>query len=187
MGPPKGCLPSGTRPGSKGVARRNHEAPLIPWNGRANRSRDPLESFGPNRRDHAKRVSVVQPARRLLRKSSGAPGKRAHPADAFCGQRPCPRATTQASRKCQSRHRRDPRQSRGFTLRKFFLPPAFSNPHFQPGSSGFSNGPCKAGWHAEKGQKNSLFIIYFRPFGFQCQMMGNFLISSGCSLIPFSV
>jgi len=33
--PSKGGLPSVARPGGKGLARRNHEAPLIPWNGRA--------------------------------------------------------------------------------------------------------------------------------------------------------
>src|SRR5512139_3834406 len=64
-------------------------------------------------------------ARRILRKPVEASRMRAHPADAFCPEAPCPRATTQASRKCQSRHRRDPRQSRGFTLMKInsFYPP----------------------------------------------------------------
>ena len=50
------------------------------------------------------------------------PGKRAIPADAFCPEGPCPQAPTQASRKCQFRHRRDPQQSRGFSLRKLNHP-----------------------------------------------------------------
>jgi hypothetical protein len=38
--PSKGGLPSVARPGGKGLARRNHEAPLIPWNGRASKLRN---------------------------------------------------------------------------------------------------------------------------------------------------
>jgi hypothetical protein len=55
-------------------------------------------------------------ARRILRKSIEVSRKRASPADAFCTEAPCPRATTQASRKGQTLT--VPRQSRGFTLRK---------------------------------------------------------------------
>jgi hypothetical protein len=52
----------------------------------------------------------------MLRKPIEASRKRASPADAFYPEAPCPRATTQASRKCQTLI--VPRQSRGFTLRK---------------------------------------------------------------------
>jgi hypothetical protein len=92
-----GSVPSIARPGGKGVSRRNHKAPLIPWNGRAQPQN---QGFGlsPYRGYPASRPR----ARLLLRKSSGAPGRRAHPADAFCGKHPCPRATTQASRKGQT-------------------------------------------------------------------------------------
>jgi hypothetical protein len=55
-------------------------------------------------------------ARRILRKSIEVSRKRASPADAFCTEAPCPRATTQASRKGQTLT--VPRQSRRFTLRK---------------------------------------------------------------------
>ncbi len=41
-------------------------------------------------------------ARRILRKPVEASRKRASPTDAFCPEGPCPRATTEASRKCQS-------------------------------------------------------------------------------------
>jgi len=117
--PSEGGLPSVARPGGKGLARRNHEAPSIPWNGRAQPQKQVLGSI-PSRGDHAKRVTDRPRARRLLRKSNGAPGKRAHPADAFCAQGPSPRATTQAYRKCQTV--RVPRQSRGFPLRKLGNP-----------------------------------------------------------------
>jgi hypothetical protein len=109
--PPKGPIPSVARPGGKGLARRNHEAPLIPWNGRAQPQN---HVFGLILR---KSNPAGRPgARRHLRKSSRAPGKRAHPADAFCAQCPYPRATTQASPKGQTL--RVSRLSRGFTLRK---------------------------------------------------------------------
>jgi hypothetical protein len=45
---------------------------------------------------------VARSARRILREPVEAFEKVASPADAFCAQAPCPRATTQASRKCQS-------------------------------------------------------------------------------------
>jgi hypothetical protein len=41
-------------------------------------------------------------ARRILRKPAEASEKRAGPADAFCAEAPCPRATTQAFLKCQT-------------------------------------------------------------------------------------
>jgi hypothetical protein len=85
------------RPGGKGIARRNHEAPLFPWNGRAKRLNQVFGSI-PCRGDSAGRPR----ARRFLRKASEASRKRAHPTDAFCAQCPCPRATTQAFWKCRS-------------------------------------------------------------------------------------
>jgi hypothetical protein len=60
---------------------------------------------------------VARSARRILRKPVEASKDRASPADAFYTEAPCPRATTQASRKCQTLI--VPRQSRGFTQRKF--------------------------------------------------------------------
>src|SRR5512136_2334403 len=98
-------------PGGNGLARRNHEALLIPWNGRAQPQNQILGSI-PRRGDPGGRPG----ARRLLRKSSGAPGKRAHPADAFCAQCPYPRATIQVSWKCQTL--RAPRQSKRLASRK---------------------------------------------------------------------
>ena len=41
----KDSLPSGARPGGKGIARRNHNAPLIPWAGRAKRLNQVLGSI----------------------------------------------------------------------------------------------------------------------------------------------
>jgi hypothetical protein len=78
----------------------------------------PMKVSSPCRNDRL----VARSARRILRKLVEASKERASPADAFCPEAPCPRATTQASRKCQSRHMRDPRQSRGFTLMKLNLP-----------------------------------------------------------------
>jgi len=52
MAATKGGLPSVARPGGKGLARRNHEAALIPWNGRAQRQKQVLESI-PRRGDPA--------------------------------------------------------------------------------------------------------------------------------------
>ena len=62
------------------------------------------------------RICHARSARPLLRKPVGASRKRAHPADAFCPQAPCPRATNQATRKCQTLI--VSRQSRGFTSMK---------------------------------------------------------------------
>jgi hypothetical protein len=58
----------------------------------------PMKVFFPVRGDRP----VARSARRILRKPVEAPMKRASPADAFCAQAPYPRATTQASRKCQT-------------------------------------------------------------------------------------
>jgi two-component system copper resistance phosphate regulon response regulator CusR len=58
----------------------------------------PMQVFSSGRGDRP----VARSARRLLRKPVEASEKRASPADAFCAQAPCPRATTQASRNCQS-------------------------------------------------------------------------------------
>jgi hypothetical protein len=76
----------------------------------------PMKGFFPCRGDHAKRVTVARSARRILRKPVEACKERASPADAFCTEAPCPRATTQASRKYQNLIVL--RQSRGFTLKK---------------------------------------------------------------------
>jgi len=57
-----------------------------------------MKVFSPGRGDRP----VARSARRILRKSVEAFRKRASPADAFCAEAPCPRATTQASRKCQT-------------------------------------------------------------------------------------
>jgi len=73
----------------------------------------PMKVFSPGRGDHAKRVTVARSARRILRKPAEASRKRASPADAFCPEGPCPRATTQASGKSQTLG--FPRKSRGFT------------------------------------------------------------------------
>ena len=75
-------------------------------------SEPPMKGFSPGRGDRP----VARSARPILRKPVEASKERASPADAFCPEAPCPRATTQASRKCQTLI--VPRQSRGLTLRK---------------------------------------------------------------------
>jgi hypothetical protein len=72
----------------------------------------PMKGFFPCRGDRP----VARSARRILRKPVEASKERASLADAFCTEAPCPRATTQASRKCQTLI--VPRQSWGFTLKK---------------------------------------------------------------------
>ena len=71
----------------------------------------PMNRFSPGRGDHAERVT-----RPILRRPLEASGKRANPTDASCPEAPYPRATTDASLKCQTLD--VPPQSRGFTLRK---------------------------------------------------------------------
>jgi len=87
----KGGLWSGARPGGKDLLGKNHEAgqPFEP----------PMKVFSLCRGD----PPVARPARRILRKPVEASRKGASPADAFCPEAPCPRATTQESRKCQPR------------------------------------------------------------------------------------
>ena len=75
-------------------------------------SEPPMKGFSPGRGHRP----VARSARPILRKPVDASKERASPADAFCPQAPCPRATTQASRKCQTLL--VPRQSRGFTRMK---------------------------------------------------------------------
>ena len=58
----------------------------------------PMKGFSPGRGDRR----VARSARRILRKPIKASRKKASPADAFCAQAPCPRATTQASRDYQA-------------------------------------------------------------------------------------
>jgi len=72
----------------------------------------PMKGFSPGRGDRR----VARSARPILRKPVEASRMRAHPADAFCPEAPCPRATTQAARQCQTLI--NPRRSRGFTLIK---------------------------------------------------------------------
>ena len=48
------------------------------------------------------RIGLVGSARPILRELFKASRKKASPADAFCPEAPCPRATTQAPWKCQS-------------------------------------------------------------------------------------
>ena len=57
-----------------------------------------LKVLSPGRGDRP----VARSARRILRKPVGASEERASPADAFCPEAPRPRATTEASRKCQT-------------------------------------------------------------------------------------
>ncbi len=76
-------------------------------------SEPPMKGFSPGRGDRP----AARSARRMLRKPIEASRKGAS-ADASYPEAPCPRATTQASRKCQTLI--VPRQSRGFTLRKLF-------------------------------------------------------------------
>ena len=58
----------------------------------------PMKGFSPGRGDRP----VARSARRILRKPVEASRKRASPADAFCAEDPCPRATNQASWKYQT-------------------------------------------------------------------------------------
>jgi len=61
-------------------------------------SEPPGKRFSPGRGDRP----VAQLARPILRKPVGASQERAHPADAFYPEAPCPRATTEAFRNCQT-------------------------------------------------------------------------------------
>jgi hypothetical protein len=112
--PPKGGLRFDARPGGKDLLWKNHEAASISWPRRANPPNPQSKVFSPGRGD----PPVARSARRILRKPVEASKERASPADALCTEGPCPRATTQASRKCQTRI--VPRQSRGFTFRKLY-------------------------------------------------------------------
>jgi hypothetical protein len=60
--------------------------------------RTPMKISFPCRGDRP----VARSARRMLRKPVQASKERANPADAFCPEAPCPRATTQASPNYQS-------------------------------------------------------------------------------------
>ena len=82
----------------------------------------PMKVFSPCRGDRL----VARSARRILRKPVEASKERASPADVFCPEAPCPRATTPASRKCQTLI--VPRQNGGITLRElFFFPILYRN------------------------------------------------------------
>ena len=61
-------------------------------------SEPPMKAFSPDRDDQP----VARSARRILRMPVEASEERANPADAFSSEAPCPRATTEASRKYQS-------------------------------------------------------------------------------------
>jgi len=100
-------------------ASKNHEAASVSWTGRANPPNSPWKVLSRGGGDHAKRVTVARSARPILRKLIGASRRRAHPADAFSPEAPCPRATTDAPCNCQTLM--VPRQSRGFTIMKLAL------------------------------------------------------------------
>jgi len=93
---PKGGLRSDARPRGKDLLYKNHEAASISWAGRAQRQNHVM-GLNPRRGDPVDRPG----ARRILRKPVEASKERASPADAFCTEAPCPRATTQAFWKCQ--------------------------------------------------------------------------------------
>jgi hypothetical protein len=95
--PPEGGLRPGARPGGKDLLCKKHEAASIFMDQAGQPFEHPMKSFSPGRGDWP----VARSARRMLRKPIEASRKRASPADAFCPEAPCPRATTQASRKCQ--------------------------------------------------------------------------------------
>jgi hypothetical protein len=61
-------------------------------------SASPMKVFSPGRGDRP----VAGSARLILRKLVEANKERVHPSDAFCPEAPCPRATTQAYRNCQT-------------------------------------------------------------------------------------
>jgi hypothetical protein len=88
----------GARPGGKELLGKNHEAASVSWTGRSNRPNPPGKFFSPGTGDRP----VAPSARRILRKPVEASRKRASPADAFYPEPPCPRATTEASRNCQT-------------------------------------------------------------------------------------
>jgi len=108
----------GARPGGKDLLCKKHEAASIPWTGRATKCGMPIAECGMKREAKNSEFHIpnselgnARSARRILRKPIEASRNRANPADAFCAQAPCPRATTQASRKCQPPG--VPQQSRG--------------------------------------------------------------------------
>jgi len=111
-------VPAGSGPGGKDLLDKNHEAASISWTGRAS-IQTPLKVFSWRGGDRP----VARSARPILRKPAEASQKRASPADAFCPEGPYPRATTEASRKCQTLI--TPRQSRGFTTMKLDVCPLF--------------------------------------------------------------
>jgi hypothetical protein len=106
---PKGGLRADARPGGKELLGKNHEAASISWARRAMEMRN-VECGMRNEKKTKKfriphsefRIWHARSARRILRKPVEASKERASPADAFCPETPCPRATTQASRKFQT-------------------------------------------------------------------------------------
>ena len=96
--PPKGGPQLGARPGGKELLAKNHEAASVPWTGRANPPNSRWKVLSRGRGDRP----VARSARRMLRNPVRASRRKASPADAFYPKAPCPRATTEASRDCQT-------------------------------------------------------------------------------------
>jgi hypothetical protein len=96
--PPKDGPQLGARPGGKELLTKNHEAASVPWTGRANPPNSRWKVLSWRRGD----PPVARSARRILRNPVQASRRRASPADAFYPEAPYPRATTEASRDCQT-------------------------------------------------------------------------------------
>ena len=112
--PPKGGPRLGARPGGKKLPGNNHGGGFYSMDQAACPFQHPIKLSSPGRGDRP----VARSARRILRKLVEASKERAHPADAFCPEAPCPQATTQAFQKSQTLI--VPEQSREFTLEKLW-------------------------------------------------------------------
>jgi hypothetical protein len=96
---PKGGLRSDARPGGKDLLCRNHDAASISWAGRATKMRNADCGMRNGKRGKEFRVphsefNNARSDRPILRKPVETSQERARPADAFCTEAPCPRATT---------------------------------------------------------------------------------------------
>jgi hypothetical protein len=104
-------------PGGKDLPGKNHEAASTSWTRRANPPPPPWKGFSPGRGDWL----VARSARPILRKPVKDSEKRTSPADAFCPEGPCPRATTEASWNCHAAAG-GPQAAPGFWVKETTMP-----------------------------------------------------------------
>jgi hypothetical protein len=124
-GAPEGGLRKSARPGGKDLVGKTHEAPSIPWIGRANHSRPSVEVFSPGRgRPVGRPIGPPHPA-----EADQNPWGKSSPTRCFLPTRSLPPGHNQASRNCQSaiRHRRRPPVEPGVFLTEINGHPATNN------------------------------------------------------------